>query len=170
MPISYTIKSDGKLEFITKNIAEMPRWMPAIIRTHMDHLGEVGEDRMKAAVADNRYTGSLEESIHHRSEDAGLTTVIEPTVKRGKWDGGLILEHGTGPIPNAPWGPIKAWAAFRGIPGWPVLYTIRTRGVKAHPFLDRTLTSMQSDIEEAARRIADEVARTALFGGGTNSA
>lgn len=148
------------------NLARMPSWMPTIIRTHMDTLGRIVEDRMREAVAPNLYTGALSESIKHHAEDGGYTTVIEPLAKRGNWDAGTILEMGTRPIPNAPWAPIKRWAEFRGLPGWPVLYKIRTQGVDAHPFLERTDAASQPHLTETARRIIDEAADKIVHGGG----
>ena len=132
----------------------------------LKHLGPIAVRRMREAVDPNRYTGALEKSIHADYRDGGLTVEIGPTATRGKWDAGLLLElgvpHG---IARAPWSPIKAWADFRGIPAFPVWWKIRTEGVEAHPFLQRTVDSFESDVDAARSKLADDVARTALWGG-----
>ena len=157
------------LRRVKDNIGQLPRWMPAIVRTHLKTLSTVAVDTMREAVAEHHYTGSLEDSIRAEFTDAGKTLTVGPTVKRGRWDGGLILETGTRPIPKLPWAPIKKWADFRGIPAWPVFYHIKTEGVAAHPFLDRTMKAMEPRIDEAARRMAEDAAEAVVSGRGTES-
>lgn len=157
------------LQRVKDNIAQLPRWMPAIVRTHLKTLGTVAVDTMREAVAEHRYTGSLEDSIRAQFTDNGKTLTVGPTVKRGRWDGGLILEMGTRPIPKLPWMPIKKWADFRGVPAWPIFYKIKTEGVTPHPFLDRTMKALEPRIDEAVRRMAEAVAEAVVSGRGTES-
>lgn len=159
---------DAVLKQVLENLAAMPAWMPAVIRTHMDTLGEIGVDRMREAVADNRYTGDLEESITHRASDGGYTQTIAPEAQRGNYDAGALLEMGTRPH-TPPWAPIAAWADFRGLPAFPVWYGIKVSGTAAHPFLDRTLRALEPQITEAAFRIVTTAAALVLRGGGTVS-
>ena len=154
---------------VRDNIAQLPRWMPAIMRTHMKTLRTVAVDAMREAVLENRYTGSLEESIRGEFEDDGKRLIVGPTVKRGRWDGGLILEMGTRPIPKLPFAPIKKWAEFRGLPPFPIWHKIKTEGVSPHPFLDRTMKALEPRIDEAARRMAEDVAEAVVSGRGTES-
>ena len=144
--MSVTIKSDGKLEAVVANLESGATWMPKIIEQGMRALGKQVITRMQAAIEPNRYTGALSESITSEYDSAQMAVSIFPTAKRGNYDGGVILELGTGPIPNAPWAPIARWAEFRGLPAFPVVYKIRTVGVSEHPFLQRTLDSAEPDM------------------------
>ena len=148
------------------NIGKMPTWMPALVRENMLTLRDIAVDNMREAVSENNYTGALADSIQGTFEDGGMTVDIHPTVQRGRWDGGAILELGTGPIPNAPWIPIRDWAESKGLPGFPVWFKIRAEGVAAHPFLDRTYEKTEPRIEETGRRIVEKAAEMVLFGGG----
>lgn len=164
-----TIKSDGVLEKIADNIGKLPSWTPAIFRTYLPPLGNRVVKEMRDAVEENRYTGSLSDSIQSQYNDADYSVTIRPTVKRGAYDGGAILELGTKPIPNCPWMPIKKWAEFRGLPAFPIWYSIRMHGVKAHPFVRRTYDSSENMIKETAQRIAQDEAVSILYGYGTVS-
>ena len=164
-----TIRSDGTLEKFTANLNRLPEWLPAIVRQNFIPLRASAIDRMREAIAANRYTGALEQSLQGKFSDNGWTLTINPTVMRGKYDGGAILELGTKPIPNCPWLPIKAWAEFRGVPAYPVWMKIRTKGVSAHPYLQRTLDKLLPFIQEIARRIVMDMAESVVSGRGTKS-
>ena len=164
--MSVSIKSDGVLERVAQNLGRLPDWLPAIVRVHMDTLGAIVVDEMKAAVEEHRYTGALSDSITHQAADGGYEQRIYPTAMRGAYDAGTILELGTRPIPNARWAPIRAWADFRGLPAFPVWWKIRTLGVSEHPFLERTLQASGEHITEAARRMVTTAAEQILYGGG----
>ena len=166
MPISITVKSDGVLEQVRANLDKLPQWYPAIIRTHLPRLGERIVEVMRSTVEPNRYTGGLSDSITSEYDDGEQSVAIFPTVERGQYDGGLILELGTRPIPNAPYAPIAAWADFRGLPAFPVWWKIRVEGVTAHPFLQATLEASESLIDETGRRIVTDMADSVLTGAG----
>ncbi len=156
----FTLESDGVIEAFAAKLAVAPEWMPAIYERHMPDLGGNVADIMQSVIEPNRYKGDLQESIISQYDPLAQAVSIYPTVKRGAWDGGTILELGTGPIPNAPWAPIAAWADFRGIDAFPVWWGIREHGVKAHPFLQRTLDdgNTQTAMLTAATRITDDMA------------
>src|SRR5512139_1197262 len=126
---------EGVIENLRARMVSTPQWIPQRAARHMHVLGPKAVRRMKYAVMENVYTGKLQESIRDEYDNGGLTVRIAPTVMRGRWDGGSILEMGTRPIPRAPWAPIARWAGFRGLPAFPVVYKIRTRGVSPHPFM-----------------------------------
>ncbi len=151
------IKSDGVLEKFTENIQTIGQWMPTIIELQMRELGQGIAVIMKREVSQHRYTGALEDSI--TSDYTPTQVEIGPNAKRGSGvDAGVILELGTKPIPNLPFGPIQKWADFRGIPAGPVWHSIRENGVKAHPFLNRTLVASEGAIQDAAQAIVDKAA------------
>jgi hypothetical protein len=138
-----------------------PRWHKQYVNKNMVELGRRVAYVMQQETLKHRYTGSFSESIQHKYTAVPYPKVeIGPTVKRGKWDGGLILEYGTGPIPRLPFKPIARWAEFRGLPAGPVWYSIKTKGVKAHPFLQRTLNSPRTQvaIRHTAERIGIDLA------------
>ena len=167
--MSLRIEVDSTLEAINANLQALPRWMPAVIRIHLDTLGTIAVDRMREAVEPNRYTGALADSVDHHPQDDGYTQAIYPDAKRGTWDAGALLELGTQPIPRAPWAPIKAWADFRGLPAFPVWWKIRNEGVNPHPFLERTMQALEPQINEAALRMVATSVDQILHGGGTES-
>ena len=147
-----------------------PSWHKQYVRKNMMELGRRVAYVMQQETFKHRYTGSFSKSIRHKYTSNPWPRVeIGPTVKRGKYDGGLILEYGTRPIPNLPFAPIARWAAFRGLPAGPVWYSIKTKGVKAHPFLQRTLNSPRTQvaIRNTAERIGMDLAGHAFtkFGG-----
>ena len=88
------------------------------------------------------------------------TVTISPKVMRGKWDGGLILELGTRPIPNVPWMPIKRWADFRGVPAGPVTVRVFFNGL-AEQELALTVAAGQT----ASRDISERLGCTNFPGG-----
>lgn len=148
---------ENVIENMRQRMSTAPSWVPQRASKHMRALGPKVVRRMKYAVIENVYTGALQESIRDEYQDGGLTVIVSPTVMRGRWDGGSILELGTRPIPRAPWAPIARWAGFRGLPAFPIVYKIRTQGVSAHPFLQRTLDDADSDLTEALDDIAGDV-------------
>jgi len=159
------------LKMYAQKFAQAPEWSKKYVRANMITLGTRVAYIMRQVVKENRYTGSLEQSIMSEYKDSAKPSVeIGPTAKRGRWDAGLLLEMGTRPIPNLPFGPIAAWAEFRGLPAGPVWYKIKTRGVSAHPFLDRTMQrgDTQTALKHTAERIGMDIAIEAVkkFPGG----
>ena len=154
--MTVTIKSDGVLEAVAAKLAAAPDWLPTIYERQMPWLGAQVSEVMEGVLEGNRYTGELQSSIVSVYDPSAAEVSIHPTAQRGgRGDGGVILELGTGPIPNAPYGPLAAWAAFRGLPAFPVWYKIRTVGADAHPFLQRTFDDGATGqaMQETARRI-----------------
>lgn len=146
------------IENLKQRLNTAPSWVPQRASRHMRALGPKVVRRMKYAVMENVYTGALQESIRDEYENGGLTVLVAPTVMRGRWDGGSILELGARPIPRAPWAPIAKWAGFRGLPAFPIVYKIRTQGVSAHPFLQRTLNDTEPDLSETLDDIVGDIA------------
>lgn len=167
---SATVQSDGKFEQFAANINSLPRWMPGIVRKHMGPLGRTLQQTMRDTIAQHRYTGALEQSITSELRDGGQEVHIFPTAKRGRWDAGTILELGA---PNArpPWAAIKPWADFRGLPAFPIWYsmTVLGRGVKAHPFLERTKRAGERAMLDAARDMVMDAAHALVSGTGGNA-
>jgi len=163
------------LKEYAQRFAQAPEWSKKYVRSNMLQLGRRVAYIMRQVVKPNRYTGTLEESIISEYQEGTKPTVmIGPTAKRGRYDAGLILERGTRPIPRLPFGPIKAWAEFRGLPAGPVWYKIKTRGVSAHPFLDRTMQDgrTQTALKNTADRIGMDLAMYSVQkfpGGGMSS-
>lgn len=158
MPV-ITIQSDGVLEAVSAKLAAAADWLPAIYDIHLPALGRAVEEVMANVIEPNRYTGSLAESIIS-DYDPGLAEVaIYPTADHNGYDGGAILEEGTGPH-TPPWAPIAAWAEFRGLPAFPIWWGIVEHGTAAHPFLKRTLDDARtrSAMDEAVLRIAVDAA------------
>lgn len=158
--MSITIKSDGVLEKVSAKLQSAAEWLPQIYDRHLPWVGAQIAETMEGVLERNRYTGSLQSSITVRYDAAAGEVAIGPTVMRGAYDGGTLLEEGTGPIPNAPFAPIAAWAEFRGLPAFPVWWKIRTVGVDAHPFLEPTINDPSSGaaLEEAGKRIVTDAA------------
>ena len=157
MPVAVRWIPPDVITGIQARFKSTPRWIPGRSEKHMRRLGGKAVRRMKYAVMENVYTGALQDSVKDFYEDRGMTVLISPTVMRGRYDGGSILELGTRPIPNAPWIPIAKWAAFRGLPAFPIVYKIRTQGVDAHPFLDRTLIDTTPDIDTELGALAEDI-------------
>ena len=170
--MSLSIKSDGVLERVAAKLADAPRWMPNIYMRHMPDLGGRIAEVMEGVLENNRYTGALQGSITSVYDPSKAEVTIRPTAQRGgRFDAGVLLEEGTGPIPRAPWAPIKSWADFRGLPAFPIWYKIRTEGISPHPFLQRTLDDGQSQdaITETAVRIIVDASLEAVAESGVNS-
>ena len=170
--MSIIIKSDGVLEAVIANMAAAPSWFPTIYERHMPWLGAQVGEIMESSLEENRYTGAIQSSIVSEYDPGPAEVSIHPTAQRGgKWDAGLIMELGTGPIPGLPWAPIAAWAAFRGLPAWPVWYKIMTSGVDPHPFLRRTFDNPMTGqaMQETARRFAIDGALEIVSAAGATS-
>lgn len=154
----FTITSDGVLEAVAAKLDAIDEWFPELLQPHMELLGRAEEDVMYTLLEPNRYTGALQESITSMYDPTAQEVAIYPTAQRGDFDAGTLLELGSGPIANAPWAPIKAWADFRGVPAFPVWWAIREFGVKPHPFLQRTaddLRTVTAMTTTATRIVAD---------------
>ena len=164
MPVEVRWIPPDVIKGIQSRLRSAPAWMPNRSEKHMRKLGGKAVRRMKYAVMENVYTGKLQDSIRDFYEDRGMTVLIAPTVMRGRYDGGSILEAGTRPIPNAPWAPIARWAAFRGLSAFPVVYKIRTQGVDPHPFLQRTLDDTRPDIDAELGALAEDILAYILNG------
>lgn len=151
------------LDVMITRMATADGWQAKFVRKRLLDLGKKVADIMVRVIKPNRYTGQLEESIRTRVV-GGYRIEIFPTARSGKWDRGLILERGTRPIPNVPWAPIKLWADFRGLPAGKVWYKIKTRGVSAHPFLERVRQrpDFMVAVEKAARAIGVDLAHYSL--------
>lgn len=160
MPDFLTIRSDGVLEAVGAKLDDAAAWMPEILATHMPWLGGMEVDVMSSVLERNRYTGELQASVVSTYDPLAQEVTIYPTAQRGNYDAGTLLMWGTGPIPNAPFGPIKLWAESHGLPAFPVWWKIRMVGVNAHPFLMDTRDNPQTtgNVTEAGRRIVTDMA------------
>lgn len=165
MPLTVRWSPTDAPEVLAANLRSAPSWMPKVISKAAHRLGPAAVDVMRDVTDVNRYTGALGESISDEYSDGDRIVTISPKVMRGRHDGGLILEFGTRPIPNAPWGPIAAWANFRGLPAGPVWMKIRRSGAAAHPFLDRTLENMPAEIDPVLNDLLDEAINQFIFAG-----
>ena len=168
MPLTYQIETDQTLEKIVGNLHKAPKWYPAIVRRHMPTLGRKVKREMKAQVSRHRYKGDLEDKMQNQSSGKGFVQTIGSEARRGAHDAGILLELGTRPH-TPPWAPIAEWAEFRGLPAFPIWYSITTKGTKPHPFVHATLNKSKKHILETARRIAEKVASDILAGTGTAS-
>jgi hypothetical protein len=158
-------------EKLQANFAHAPEWLPKIVEDAIRRLGPLGMQRMRSAIAPNRYTGELSNSIitdYGKAEGSShnfQVSIFPEAMRGGRWDAGLLLELGVPhPIPNLPYAPIAAWAAFRGAPMPQVWLGIRAHGVKAHPFLDNSLENVMPDVEIEQTRILDEMIEKVLEG------
>ena len=153
-------------DFITlgHHLSNAPQWTDRFVTQNMEQLGRRIAYLMGMQVKRHTYTGALGESIRSVYNPAELKLEIGPTAKRGSYDAGLLLQRGTRPIPNLPFGPIAKWAAFRGLPAGPIWMKIREKGVDAHPFLEETLArgDTQVAIKHTAQRIGIDLAGAAL--------
>lgn len=165
MPVSATWSPPDAPEILARNLRSTPSWMPKLISLAARRLGQAGVDVLRDVTDANRYTGALGESISAEYSDNDKIITISPKAMRGKWDAGLLLEFGTKPIPNAPWAPIAAWAAFRGLPAGPVWMKIRRSGVNAHPFIDRALENLMPDIDPILEELLQESVDQYIFAG-----
>lgn len=153
--MSVVIQSDGVLEAVSDNLEAAPQWWHDVLGMTLPWLGEQVMDVMEGVLEPNRYTGELQSSLVSEYHAELMELTVHPTAERGRHDAGVLLELGTGPIPNAPYVPIAAWAEFRGLPAFPVWWKIRSEGVDAHPFLQRTLDDPQTQAAmlETSRKI-----------------
>jgi len=142
----------SEFDQIANAFAQADRAAGQFVNGNMEGLGRRIAFIMRQQIRQHRYKGDLEASIQSQYSVQGFKLEIGPTAKRGNYDAGLLLQRGTRPIPNAPFGPIAMWARFRGLPAGPVWWSIKTRGVKAHPFLEETLE--RGDTQTAIRNTA----------------
>lgn len=158
--MSLVIQSDGVLEAVAAKLENLPDWMPQIVARHFEDLGQNVQHVMQGKLEPHRYTGRLSESVAAEYAQGEQELRIYPTATRRGHDAGTLLEEGTGPIPNAPFGPIKAWADFRGLPAFPIWWKIRQVGIDEHPFLARTLQdyATQTAMMNTAHRIVLDMA------------
>lgn len=163
MPVTARWSPPDAPQIFAKNLATAPAWMPQAISKAARRLGPRVVDVMRDVTDANRYTGALGESIKDEYSNGDATITIAPNVKRGRYDGGLLLELGTKPIPNAPWGPIAPWASFRGAPMPGAWLKIRMQGVSPHPFLDNTLSNVIGDVDEVLLGLLDDVINRFIF-------
>lgn len=168
MPAEYSITTIPELIFeqLQRNMAAAPQWMPKVIAKQIRYLGPRVTRVMREQVLVNRYKGALDESVGPEYTDNDTTVTISPKALRGgKYDAGSLLELGVPhPIPNLPYAPIKRWADFRGAPMPAVWLGMRAHGIKAHPFLDRTLAGAEIEMNIAQVAILDAMIDEALRG------
>lgn len=152
------------LEHLAKNFSSVAEWYRPYLDQNMQGLGRRIAYLMRQQVRHHKYRGSFEESTISKYDSAHGRLEVGPTVKRGRYDGGLLLEQGTGPIPRLPWGPIAEWAAFRGLPAGPIWMSIRKKGIRAHPFLEATLArgDTRVAIQHTGKRIGIDLAARAI--------
>lgn len=159
-----SVRTEG-LEELVRNFLSAPQWTAQFVDANMQQLGRRIAYLMRLQVKKHRYTGALEDSIVSQYDPGAQSVEIGPTAKRGgRWDAGLLLQRGTGPIARVPFEPIRKWAEFRGLPAGPVWWKIKTRGVTAHPFLEETegRGDVQVAVQNTAKRIGMQIAMYAL--------
>jgi len=163
MPLS--IKSVGIRE-IAANLDISQTEARAILDARMEHLGPIVVRMMQRQLAKHRVTGKLEGSVQYAYISHRRELRVGPTLKRGRYDAGRILQEGTGPIPNLPFTPIAKWAAKRGLPAGPVWMKIKQTGVKPHPFIRETALrpEFKRSLDAAARRTANDFVVRAIRG------
>ena len=146
-------------------MADAARWVPRFIEENMMGLGRRVTYLMQQQIRRHKVTGGLASSVIIGYDTRKMRLEIGPTKKYGgRWDAGLILQRGTRPIPNMPWGPIREWAAFRGLPAGPIWMKIKMKGIDAHPFLRETLErgDTRVAIRNTAKRIGIDLASGTL--------
>lgn len=159
MPIKLRIHDDGGIKKFVRANANASKWMPGIVKKNLTALKPYIVEHMRDVLSVTNYSGKLTRSVRGYVQGAPVELFVEPTAKRGAHDAGVIRELGTKPIPNAPWKPIKRWAAARGLPAFPVWYKIRKKGVGKHPFLEPTMHRSRGDISDAAGWIVQMAAQ-----------
>lgn len=148
-----------------RHMANAATWFPRFLNANMEGLGRRVAYLMRQQIRRHKISGDLEESVKSSYDASRIRLEIGPEKKYGgKWDAGLILQRGTRPIPNMPWGPIKEWAAFRGLPAGPIWMKIKQKGLDAHPFLKETLErgDTRVAIQNTAKRIGIDLATGTL--------
>ena len=160
-----SVRTEGLLELINR-FQGAPKIAAKVTAARLDALGRRVRYLMGLTVKRNRYTGTLSDSIDYHVNMAERSVSIGPTAKRGRFDAGLLLEMGTGPIPNLPFGPIAKWAEFKGVPAGAVWWKIKTKGVTAHPFLKETLDkpATVTAIRNTAGALAQELTAGVMRG------
>lgn len=152
------------LQKLVQRLAQAEQMHTRFVSGNMNSLGRRLAYIVRRALNQNKYTGGLQNSV--KSQLEGDRLEVGPTLKRRGYDAGWLLEEGTRPIPRLPFGPIKKWAEFRGIPAGPVWYKIKTRGVSPHPWLDRAMSAGDTRvaIENTAKRIGMQLATFTMKG------
>lgn len=160
MPVSMQIReSPIVLDQIILNLNKASAVTKNAIKSTLRNVGLKVTNVMREKIAPNRYTGALEQSITETFIETENLTILEvgPTLKRGKWDAGKLLEGGTGPNPRAPFGPIAAWAISKGLPPGPIWQKIRREGTEAHPFIWATYRESLPIIEQSLDELGEIV-------------
>ncbi len=160
MPVSMQIKeSPIVLDQIVLNLNKASVVTKNAIKSTLRNVGLKVTNVMREKILPNRYTGALEQSVTDTIIESGSLTTLEvgPTLKRGKWDAGKLLEGGTGPNPHAPFGPIAAWAISKGLPPGPIWQKIRREGTEAHPFIWASYRESLPIIEESINELGEVV-------------
>jgi hypothetical protein len=161
MPVIITFNTTQVTNAVA-NLSRAPSWVPKTIDIVMPELGRKIEGIMRNIMAPRRYTGALGDSVKSEYNPAQKQVTIGPTAKRGQYDAGLIAELGTKPT-NVPWKPIFAWGSARGLTRPQIagaIKTIRSEGVKPHPFLDETVGRPEflAELTNAANQLAEKLA------------
>ena len=159
-----TIKSEGIRE-IAEALAISVRDARKVVDENMEHMGPILARMMQRQLAKHRYTGALEESVVWRYEPSRRELRIGSNLQRGgRYNALALLERGTGPITNLPFAPIAAWAAFRGLPAYPVWMSIKKRGVKPHPIMEdlQARPEFHRSLNAGAKRLASNLLVKAL--------
>ena len=161
MPVSMLIKeSPIVLDQIVLNLNKASAVTKEGIKTTLQKLGpEIVKVIQAQFWPDHYYTGGLAKSVFYSTTEMGNLTTLEvgPTLKRGRWDAGKLLEGGTGPNPRAPFRPIAAWAVSKGLPPGPIWQKIRREGTEAHPFIGAAYNESLPIIEQAVNELGDVV-------------
>ena len=154
MPDSFTINTED-IAAMGREIMNVPHWAPEFIEGNMRTLGGRIRYVTREILKRHRYTGALDESVEAVYDTAMQRLEVGPTAMRGQYSAGIILERGTQPIANAPFGPIAAWAESKGLPAGPVWWKIKTKGVSPHPWLGDVIADgrTKTAIEHTAKRI-----------------
>lgn len=162
MPMRFKLRGDKTVKQIAVALREANTKNRAQTMTVLQEVGNDVKKVMRDVLKPNAYKGTLYKSVEVDVDQNELKVEIGPTAARGAWDAGLIFENGTGPIPRLPFGPIKKWAAVRGVPAGPIWYAIKTRGVKPHPFVEHTLNMSMGKIHKAAEKIGELIVKAYL--------
>ncbi len=160
MPVSMLIReSPIVLDQIVLNLNKASAFTRTRVKSVLQDVGLRVSNVMREKILPNRYTGALERSITETLIETENITILEigPTLKRGKWDAGKLLEGGTGPNPHAPFGPIATHAKSKGLPPGAVWQKIRKEGTDAHPFIWNTYRESLPIIDEAVDKLGEVV-------------
>lgn len=166
MPVTMRWSPVNAPRVLNRNLRSAASWMPKTITRTSRIIGLTGVRDMQHAVAPNRYTGALSDSISAEYSDGDTVITISPKALRGgRWDAGSILEFGTRPIARCPYVPIKTWASVKGAPMPGAWLKIRLRGVSPHPFLDRTMDALGPHLDPIMSEMLDYIINHYIFAG-----